>query len=84
MGRSEGSEINSEAYRLFEELFHYANEARTRDVYDFTEVVDGFHQKLASEYNPNSTRNSLRSRVLAMMKRYVETDPRIQLRMDQF
>ena len=77
------NQINSEADRLFKALFEYADEMRDRNVYDITDVFDGFYKKLSSDYD-DSGKNSLTKRVLNLMKHYVETDPRIQLRMDQF
>lgn len=56
---------------------------RQRNVYDFTEIVGGFYAKLASEYE-NDSKNSLTKRVLNLVRRYVETDPRHQSRMDQY
>ena len=76
--------INSEADRLMKQLFEYAVRERDRGVYDFTQVIDGFYRKTDTGNNGNSMRNSFTNRLLKMMKDYVETDPRAQLRMDQF
>lgn len=64
------------------QLFEYAVGARDRGMYDFTEIIGGFYRKLDSEYS--STRNSFTNRLLKIMKDYIETDPRAQLRLDQF
>ncbi len=63
------------------QLFEYASGERDRGVYDFTEIISGFCRKLDLEYNP--TRNSFTNRLLKMMKDYVETDPRAQLRAER-
>ena len=76
------SSINSEADRLFKALFEYAGEMRVRNVYDFTELVNGFYKRLASERD-NSDRNSITKRVMVLMKNYVDTDPRYQMRIDE-
>lgn len=64
------------------QLFEYAVLERDRGVYDFTEVISGFYKKINTQYNP--MKNTFTSRLLKMVKDYVETDPRAQLRMDQF
>ncbi|MCP8309024.1 MAG: hypothetical protein H3Z54_10085 [archaeon] len=69
---------------MLKQLFEYAGRERNRGVYDFTEIMRGFYKKLSSEYDSNSTRNTLTKRLLKMMKDYVDTDPRTQLRIDQF
>ncbi len=76
------SSINSEADRLFKALFEYADEMRAKNEHDFTEIVSGFYKRLASERN-NSDRNSTAKRIMALMKNYVDTDPRYQMRIDE-
>ena len=73
---------NSEADRLFKALFDYADEIRGRNVYDFTEIVGGFYKRLASERD-NPDRNPITKRIMALMKNYVDTDPRYQMRIDE-
>ncbi len=55
---------------------------RVKNVYDFTEIVSGFYRRLASEHN-DSGRNSTTKRVMGLMKHYVDTDPRYQMRIDE-
>lgn len=66
---------------MFKALFEYAGEMRAKNVYDFTEIVSGFYRRLASEHG--SGRNSTAKRVMGLMKHYVDTDPRYQMRIDE-
>ncbi len=77
------SDVNSEAEKLFHSLFTYAREKRDQNVNDFTEIVSGFYRQMLREYDGGVSRSSLVKRFLGVMKDYIDTDPRYQMRIDE-
>lgn len=75
--------VNSEAERVFNSLFTYAREKRHQNVNDFTEIVGGFYRQMLREYEAGVSRNGSVKKILAVMRSYVDTDPRYQMRIDE-
>ena len=76
--------VSGEADTLLKRLFEYAKVKRAENVYDFTAIMDGFYKLLSKENYEDNGRNTLTNRFLKIAKEYVQTDPRHQLRIDQF
>lgn len=75
--------ISSEADKLLRALLDYAGKRREEGVYDFTEIMYEYSKYVLPEFLSNS-RNNLVKRFSNMIKEYVRTDPRYQLRLEDF
>ncbi len=77
------SKISSEGDKLLKALFDYARRRREEGVYDFTQIMDEYTKYVLPEFLSNS-KNSLAKRLNYMIREYVATDPRYQMKIDTF
>lgn len=76
--------ISSEADKLLKALFDYARRRRDEGVYDFTQIMNEYSKYVLSEFLSESSRNNLAKRFNYMIKEYVATDPRYQMKLDLY
>lgn len=75
--------ITSEADKLLKALFEYAKRRRDEGAHDFTQLMHEYSKYVLPEYL-ESSRNTAAKRFNQMIREYVATDPRYQMRLDNY
>lgn len=76
--------ISSETDKLLKALFDYARRRREEGVYDFTHIMHEYSKYVLPEFLADNSRKNLAKRFNNIIREYVSTDPRYQMKLDLF